>query len=120
MRDEGRHGKHIGTTSSWDSRHWHFLAGLLGRRGLSQSRKVFDVVAGFTELWWICHVIVGFLMLVIAEPCTCAVCHNGASILSSSQCSGGAGRGYAIGGLGGGGGKKQGIMNESHGLRLIL
>lgn len=81
-----------------------------------QSRKAFDIVAGFAELWWICHVIVGFLTLAMAEPRTCAVCHDGASILSPSQCSGGAGRGYAMGGLDGGGGKKQGIVNKSHGL----
>jgi hypothetical protein len=51
-------------------------------------------------------------MVAMAEPHTRAVCHDGASILSSSQCSEGAGRGYAMGGLGGDGGKKQEIANE--------
>jgi len=56
----------------------------------------------------------------MVKPYGHAFCHGGGGMLLSSWCSEVSGRGYAMGELGGGGGKKWGIVNELHGLRLVL
>jgi len=75
---------------------------------------------GLPHWRWPSLIIIWFATLVMAKPHPHVVCHMDAGILSSLQCSDVAGKSYGKGELDRGGGKKRRIVNELHGLWLIL